>query len=116
MQPDKDSSFCWILDKPDYVPWFMKDVRRFADTFSWVPTYNEVAMRAKWLGLNLGLATTPYLADMCKQSKGVFKNNIRTYKTPEPDEIATLMIVAFNQIYKDFPAILSGETNISVWE
>lgn len=58
-----EGSFCWLLEQPDYYPWFMSHVERWAELSSWIPTPMDVSIRMKWILLEKGLGATAYLVD-----------------------------------------------------
>lgn len=82
-------TFCWILEKPDYAPWFIAHVERWADMFDLRPKPVDVSIRAKWILQDAGLAATGLQVLHGKKP------------LPTPEEHAGAWIIARRQLYQE---------------
>lgn len=93
-----ETDFCWILQKPDYLPWFLKDVRMWASVYSPSPSFGDIGTRAKWILLDQGLAATPSLVHSVRENRGSFTSAVRTYRMPTREEYVQALIRAMGEL------------------
>lgn len=82
-----EDDFCWILNNISYLPWFIRDIDRWASVYRMTPSPDQIFTSAGFILMEKGLASTAFLLTKCQENKGKFKTSVREYHLPSAQNV-----------------------------